>query len=197
MAIVLPGFFRVWSRLGREAYDAEERIGHVEEQEVAVENDHWLRSTGVLRYPMATNVYGDGQAWGPSISIKYGGAITGGNGDLLYTSRMQLADGRTRINFRVHWGAEAIGQPLGTTIGAVQIKIDIYDGNTATLLDTASFGGLTSSGTYALNTYPSTTLASTDVRIEIYAVVTTGPPTGRARLFSVLAVEDAMTVGEL
>ncbi len=190
MAIVLPAFFRVWSRLGREAYDAEERIGHVSEQEVAVENDHWLRSTGVLRYPMATNVYGDGDAWDGA--TQYGGAIeTGTSGLVVYKSRMGLADGRTRVDFRVHWGVA--GASPGVAIGGASITLNVYDANTAVVLDTATFGALTVAGTYALNTHTTPVLASTDIRIEVVATITGGT----VRLFSVLAVEDAMTLGEL
>ncbi len=194
MAIGLPSFFRVWSQLGREAYDAEERIGHANEPQTAVLNDHWLRASGVIRYPLSTNTLGRGQLFD---SATYGGGVTGAAipTEVVYTSRITLAEDRVRVRARVHWGTA--GAAPGVVIGPVQATINIYDGNTGVVLDTHTTPALTVAGTYSIDTYTSVNLVSSDVRVEVVSTITPGPPTGLFRLFGCIVAEDAMNVGEL
>lgn len=194
MTINLPDSFAVWSQLGREAYEAEEVIGHVSEQAVAAENDHYIRSAGVKRYAMATQTLGRGLSFGPT-AFGSQGVNSDTDGDLMYRSRCELAEGRVRLHMRLHWGVE--GTTLGGSVSASGLVVTVYDGTTAVVLDSYTTPTLTVSGTYSLDTYTTVDLASQDVRVEVTSAIASAPPDGVVRVFGILVVEDAMDVTEL
>ena len=183
MTIQLPNAFKALSNSGRVAFQPEERVGHVGEQATLAENDHYLRSQGVIRNGLTSQSY----------EPIFGGADTQNNGHVFYSGRIKMTDGRTRLKF---WSHIQTGLTLNLAC-ACALKYKVFSASTAALLYSYTTPNITVVGHQLTDTHTTPNLAVSDVYVEVTAVVLILSPQIVLKLIGSSIYEDPMTVAEL